>query len=59
MATQITKPQVELPSIELPGLDAALASAEQLYVQREKARSIFPSPLVGVRRLTESFEEIT
>jgi len=44
MATQITKPQVELPSTELPGLDAALASVEQLSVQlfplREKARSI-------------------
>jgi len=59
MATQITKPQVELPSTELPGLDAALASAEQLSPLREKARPIFPSPLVGVHRLAESFEEIS
>src|SRR6267142_2639138 len=44
MATQITKPQVELPSTELPGLDAALASVEQLSAQLlplwEKAHSI-------------------
>jgi hypothetical protein len=44
MATQITKPQVELPSTELPGLDSALASVEQFTLQlaplQEKARTI-------------------